>query len=213
MKKITLLKRIVLICLVLLFVMPITGCKKQPSKAEQAVAYMNAKYDDEFTFKYYAAGDSKSVAAVQSQKFPNAQEIQVRGNRRDDGTYEFWDNYVYFKYEEETKTFYKDFFEEVFQCEVTIRYSLRGIGNGLYKDFTNEMTFEEFIHNHKVFIELSVSDEKFCCKDKAEIENLIKSAIIDNNLILSTNLSVHGQGTLVIGMIEHEEFVIFRWEK
>ena len=213
MKKTTLLKRIVLICLVLLFVMPITGCKKQPSKADQAVAYMNAKYDDEFTFKYYPVGDSRSYAFLSSKKFPDA-NVQVAGEKRDDGTYKFWDNYVYFKYEEETKTFYKDFFEEVFQCEIEVEYRLQySSGTNLRKDFTDEMTFNEFIHNHDVsFYKVLVLDEKYRYKDKSEIENLVKSAIVDNNLILSANIYIDGHGTLDIAMIEHEEFVIFEWE-
>ncbi len=179
-KRGSLYRRLAAIMLVLAMLFGMTGCRLfRKSKAEQAVEYMNAKYDDEFTFKSYASGDSRSYVFLSSKKFPNA-NIQANCSRKKDGTcYDFIDNYVYCKYEDQTREFLQDFFEDVFECEVKVKYD---IGTDFNKDLTNGTTFDEFIHNSKVGIIVMVSNK--CILSDKEIEACLKDEILKEGLIL-----------------------------
>ena len=189
-KRGSLYRRAAAIMLVLAMLFGMTGCRLfRKSKAEQAVEYMNAKYDDEFTFKSYASGDSRSYVFLSSKKFPDA-NIQANCSRKKDGTcYDFIDNYVYCKYEDQTREFLQKFFEEVFECEVKVDCNLNGSGTGLNKNFTNETTFDELVHDSQYSISgLIMVSDKFNITDKDEIINRVKSHINKENIVITCSI-------------------------
>lgn len=160
MKKIIVItKRLLSISLVLILLLGVAGCMFRKSKAEAAIEYMENKYDDTFTFTHYMAGDPKSYVILKSEKFPDA-NVQVNGYSLKDGEYEFWDNYVYCKYEDETRDFLENFFECVFECEVKINYDI-GYGYISKDDLTDNTTFDEFIHSttYGIVFTVLVSDK------------------------------------------------------
>ena len=228
-KRGSLCRRAAAIMLVLAMLFGMTGCRLfRKSKAEQAVEYMNAKYDDEFTFKSYASGDSRSYVFLSSKKFPDA-NIQVNGDKQKDGSYQFWDNYLYCKYENQTRDFFKKFLEEVFQCEVYVDYDL-GYGLIPKDDLNSETTFDEFIHSttYGIVFTALVSDK--CKFKKDDIESRLKNAIIGENINItlmicdfaatSTDYECGKNGedyetkdTLHVIMKEKSKFDEFEWVK
>lgn len=180
-------KRLLSILLIFILMLGTVGCmfKQSQSKAEAAIEYMEEKYDDKFTFDGYPVGDSSSIVFLKSEKFPDA-NVQVNGNKLENGEYEFWDNYVDCKYENQTREFLKDFFESIFNCEVKV-FPLEGMGVRLSNHFDDETTLDEFIHspyNSLGDCVMVSSTFKIEDEDTEQILNKLKDRISEENIII-----------------------------
>lgn len=113
------------------------------STVDKMVAYMNEKYDDHFEYSAPFGGGpgaaSKQII-VSSEKYPEAQ-VWVQYYERD-GKAIFADNYVAYKYEEQTKVFLETLLGEVFSGEVKLQYEVGTTGT--VHDFTEDTSFEDY---------------------------------------------------------------------
>lgn len=180
--------KVIFVCMMIIFMMGATGCMKKESAADKMVAYMNEKYDDHF--EYYAPfgggpGATTTQIIVKSVKFPDA-EIWVEYYTGEGGDV-FADNYVSYKYEEQTRETLQELLNDVFHEDVKLRYSVGT--NGTINDFTNETTFEEYASNPASFIGFRA----FVLDDGSAIsfaENELKAAIEDSGFVISGSIFV-----------------------
>ena len=128
---------------VCIFMMGASGCMNRNSTADRMVAYMNEKYDDHFEYAAPFGGGPGAVSKqiiVTSEKFPKAQ-VWVECYEKD-GREIFADNYVSYKYEEQTRAALYRLMEDAFHCEAAVFY---GVGTkGTANDFTENTTFAEY---------------------------------------------------------------------
>lgn len=114
------------------------------STVDKMVAYMNDKYDDHFEYAAPFGGGpgagSKQII-VSSEQYPQAR-IWVQYYEQD-GKEVFTDNYIDYKYEEQTRAFLQELLEQVFQARVVLRYDIGS--KGTVNDFNDETTFEAYI--------------------------------------------------------------------
>lgn len=113
---------------------------------EEMVAYMNEKYDDHFEYAAPFGGGPGAVSKqiiVTSEKFPEAQ-IWVQRDEKD-GKEVFTDNYVSYKYEEQTRAFLRELLENAFHGKAAIFYGVGTRGTG--GEFADDTTFEAYISN------------------------------------------------------------------
>lgn len=121
------------------------------STVDKMVAYMNDKYDDHFEYSAPFGGGpgatSKQII-VSSEQFPEAQ-IWVQYFERD-GKEIFTDNYISYKYEEQTRNLLEDLLTEAFHSNVALFYNVGS--KGTVNQFTEQTTFEEYISDIKAKI-------------------------------------------------------------
>lgn len=114
------------------------------STVDKMVAYMNNKYDDHFEYSAPFGGGpgatSKQII-VSSEQYPEAR-VWVQYYEQD-GQEVFTDNYIDYKYEEQTRVFLQDLLEQVFQSRVVLRYDIGT--SGTVNDFNDGTTFETYI--------------------------------------------------------------------
>ncbi len=138
-----LISKAILLCISAILMTGVTGCMSNESYVDKMVAYMNEKYDD--TFEYSAPygggpGATSTQIVVKSEKYPDAQ-IWVE-YYTEDGKDIFADNYVSYKYEEQTRDVLQKLLTDVFQSDVKLRYTVGT--KGVLNNFTDNTTFDEY---------------------------------------------------------------------
>jgi len=163
-----------------LLITALSGCgnSKRPKNAvKEMIKYLSAKYGD--SFEYYAPfGGTPSSTTTQAlfscEGLPGAQIWAMC--YMEEGEYKFRDDYLWHKYEPQTRALFEEIANAAFGCETTVDYS---IGTKCYNEaFTGETTFEEFIatpHAYHFFIAV-VSNER-ADLSKEGMEANIKRAI------------------------------------
>lgn len=121
------------------------------STVDKMVAYMNDKYDDHFEYSAPFGGGpgatSKQII-VSSEKYPEAR-VWVQYYEQD-GKETFTDNYVSYKYEEQTRDLLEKLLTEAFHGSATLFYKVGS--KGTVNQFTEQTTFEEYISDIKAKI-------------------------------------------------------------
>lgn len=148
------------------------------STVDKMVAYMNEKYDDHFEYSAPFGGEpgatSKQII-VSSEQYPEAR-IWVQYYERD-GREVFTDNYISYKYEEQTRNLLEKLLADAFHGKVALFYKVGS--KGTVNQSAEQTTFEEFISDSKakigfqacVLLETSESDTS---QLKKEWEEAIK---------------------------------------
>lgn len=174
-----------ILCFMMIFLLTgVTGCmNNKESVVDKMVAYMNEKYDDHFEYSAPFGGGPDATSTqiiVTSEKCPEA-EIWVEYYTRDSNEI-FADNYVSYKYEEQTRNALQNLLEDVFDSEIKLRY---GVGSkGSVNDFTNNTSFNEFISNPASYVRFSA----FVFDNGTGIsiaEKELKQAIEDSGFVIS----------------------------
>lgn len=94
---------------------------------------------------------------------------------------------MYCKYEDKTREFLQDFFEDVFECEIKVQY---GIGGGIPKnDFDDKTTFEKYLHDSQNCIGSNIMvSNKFNLTSEKQIEDRLKNLANQNNVLISCGI-------------------------
>jgi hypothetical protein len=155
---------------------------KTESKTDKMVAYMNAKYNDHFEYSAPfggGAGATSTQIIVKSEQFPNAQ-IWVECYTRD-GKDAFADNYVDYKYEQQTKEALTSMLNDVFKCDSKLTF---GVGTkGSRNNLSNTTTFAEYIGDRDSQVGFSaVISNAYANVDTATIEAALKSNLRENGI-------------------------------
>ena len=117
---------------------------KKTSVVDMMIDYMNEKYDDHFEYAEPFGGkpgDKTKQILVKSEKYPDAKIwVEHYSQNGDDA---FADNYVSYKYENQTREALQSLLMNVFGSEVKVSYTvgLRGLRN----NFTDNTSFEQYI--------------------------------------------------------------------
>lgn len=175
--------KIFFLCLMTFLVIGVAGCMNKESVVDKMVAYMNEKYDDHFGYSAPFGGGPDATSTqiiVRSEKYPNAQ-IWVE-YYTEDGKEIFADNYVSYKYEEQTRNTLQVLLKDVFHNDIKLRYSVGT--KGTINSFTNDTSFEEYVSNPASYIGFRafVLDDGSCI---SLAENELKSAIDESGMIIS----------------------------
>lgn len=176
-------KQLLSILLAFVLLLGATGCMFKESKEEQAIEYMNNKYDDTFTFDGYAGGDSSFLLLMKCNKFPD-ETIYVTPNKDENGNYVFSDNYLFLKYKKEATEEIQNMLEYVFNCDVKLTLS-GGDGN-----LSGETSFEDFISSYQsgIFVSAIVSND-YGEINKNTIESRLKDGFKNHHMIFSAIIS------------------------
>ena len=199
------MKRLMYVILILFLILAgviLTGCStdKNRIKVEDMVAYMNEKYDDQFEYSSslgVSEGGEELKIIVKSKKYPEA-EVLVSYYKLN-GEWVYADNYVSYKYENQTKKTIQNMLEEIYNGDVNLQY---GVGTSAYlNNFTKETTFEEYISAGDASIRFNavvlINNPKSMAKQSQDV---LKKSLLDKNLIVS------GQITFVDNKYTIEEF-------
>ena len=121
------------------------------STVEKMVSYMNEKYDDHFEYLSPFGGGPGATSKqifVSSEQYPEAQ-IWVQYYKLDNKEI-FTDNYVSYKYEEQTRGLLEKLLTDAFHNNIVLFYKV-GI-KGTVNQFAEQTTFEEYISDVKAKI-------------------------------------------------------------
>lgn len=153
------------------------------STVDKMVAYMNEKYDDHFEYSAPFGGGpgatSKQII-VSSEQYPEAR-VWVQYYEQD-GEAIFADNYVAYKYENQTRTFLETLLGEVFSSEAKLRYEIGTIG--MVHDFTKDTSFEDYASSPAS----QIGFRAFIFDDGSAVslaEHNLKQALVSSGFVLS----------------------------
>ena len=174
----------IIFCMMIFLVTGVTGCmNNKESAVDKMVAYMNEKYDDHFEYSAPFGGGPDATSTqiiVTSEKYPKAQ-IWVEYYTKD-GNEIFADNYVSYKYEEQTRELLQTLLNDVFRSDVKLQY---GVGTkGTVNNFTDNTSFEEYASSSAS----RIGFRAFVMDDGSAIsiaENELKEAIENSGFVLS----------------------------
>ena len=185
-----------ILCFMMIFLLTgVTGCmNNKESVVDKMVSYMNEKYDDHFEYSAPFGGGPDATSThiiVSSEKYPEA-EIWVEYYTKDSNEI-FADNYVSYKYEEQTRNALQNLLEDVFDSEIKLRY---GVGSkGSVNDFTNNTSFKQCNLDGSEILNINsngvtIFDECSFCFASIFLNN-----IIENKNINSVNCNWAGAET------------------
>lgn len=146
---------------------------------EKMVAYMNEKYNDIFTFDSVfggSVGEKSTQITVKSKKFPN-EKIWVEF-LIEDGIEKYYDNYIDYKFEAQTKEYLTELMQSMFGSNVTVEYGVDS--GGTRNSYDDSTSFEEYIKgdsNPIVFnahIDMDISDQ-----EHKEITDIITKEFVE----------------------------------
>ena len=126
------------------------------SSSNNMTKYMEKKYNDSFTITEVTGGGigiTHHIAYATSKKYPD-HKFKIYYEEKDDS---YKDDYIQYKYEENTKEYIKSMLENIFNVDVIINYNINETNNK-FNDYT---TFDEFINSsdNGILFEALVSDE------------------------------------------------------
>jgi hypothetical protein len=147
--------------IILIIMIGVCGCMKnntnqgggakvsELSVREQVMEYINSRYDDHFTFYgrepgMYRMNDIKILG--ESEKYPGEYITVLYSKSSEDGTVFLNDNYLYFKYREQTIEFLEGVLREFFNYDLKFFYDMVSAGVNLL-ELPADATFEEYISN------------------------------------------------------------------
>ena len=167
----------------IILLLAMASCMKPKSVSSEMVAYMNEKYDDHFEYVAPFGGHVGAITTqiiVASERFPDAQ-VWVEHYTKDGKDF-FADNYVDYKYEEQTHEALLELLENVFECEVKLGFGVAS--KGTQNSFTNETTFEEYFTSAESYIGFNaVVSCDYMPESESDIEQKLLSAFADTGLI------------------------------
>lgn len=149
-------------------------------KHDKMLYYMNKKYDDKFTFNAPFGGsvgvDSTQIT-VKSSKYPDKKiwvEYVV-----ENGEEQYYDNYIDYKYENETKDYLLEVMCGIFEdANVVVEYNVDS--GGTRNNYDNLTTFEEYIKGESNPVVFSAYvDVEIKEPDQVKISNLISTRFVD----------------------------------
>jgi len=157
---------------------------KNESTVDKMVDYMNTKYSDHF--EYYAPfgggpGLTSNEIIVKSEKFPDA-EIVVAYYVQD-GEDVFIDQYIDYKYEQQTRELLQKLLEEAFECDVFLSFGVGG--TGAKNNFTDTTTFKEYISSKESYLGFNaivLKDAKDI--DSDIIESRLLAALTEHDIVI-----------------------------
>ena len=187
------MKKISILILSVILMMGVSGCmnsgknekeslgiNKTKTIHEKMVAYMNERYDDTFTFNSPFGGsvgvDSTQIT-VKSEKYPD-EKIWVE-YVVEDGEEHYYDNYIDYKYENETKEYLLKIMREIFEgSDVVVEYNVDS--GGTRNEYNESVTFEQYIKGESTPIVFSAYiNTDIREQDKERITNLITAKFVD----------------------------------
>lgn len=194
------MRKLILYILLFGFLLPtLNGCGEAGKCArinKQMVEYMNQKYDDTFTLVEISyqipEGENGGIMQiyVSSEKYPDARICVVHNPGK--GTY--WDNYLVFKYEQETRAELEEILEEVFPGRYILSYDLSHKAFAMQYS-TNDMTFEEFIAEPSSYIEFqAVVESGYSPEQEESIEAALEEAFVSRGFCCSYGLIMFDGG-------------------
>lgn len=168
-------KLISLICFILIIGL-LTGCvSNNNSPQNEIVDYMEKKYKDNFTYIDSFGGNNLTTnALLRSEKFP---EYKITSSRivEENGKVYYSDNYIQYKYKEETKKYLYDMLKKIFDSQFYLTYEIGTLGT--INDFNDKTSFDNFIkskNNNLMFTVVVSSDFVF---EESNLLNELKSKI------------------------------------
>jgi hypothetical protein len=173
-------KKALVVVVILLITLNGVSCV---SKTDKLIAYMNEKYDDNFTYAAPfggGAGASSLQVNVRSEKLQN-DEIWVEYYEKD-GEEIFADDYIARKYEAQTKEFLYETLKSALGCEVIVSY---GVGTkGSRNPFTNDTSFADYIATEASYIGfLATVSPTYKLSDREETKQKIEAAFAKNGFV------------------------------
>jgi len=187
------MKKISILILSVILMMGVSGCmntgrnekenigiNKAKTIHEKMLAYMNERYDDTFTFDSSFGGsvgiDSTQIT-VKSDKYPD-EKIWVEYVVENGEEY-YYDNYIDYKYENETKEYLLAIMCEVFNgSDVVVEYNVDS--GGTRNEYDKSITFEQYIKGESTPIVFSAYiDTEIREQDKERVIDLITAKFVD----------------------------------
>ncbi len=182
------LSRAVLFGCTLIMLTGAGGCMRRRSKTDKMVEYMNAKYDDRFEYAAPFGGGVGAATAqitVSSEKLPGAQ-IWVEYYEKD-GKEFFADNYIAYKYEQQTREALAQLLESIFMSGVKLRFSIGT--KGMANDFNDDTAFDEFKGSYSALIGFrAFVSSDYSIADREAVGEKVKAAFTDNGLVASGSI-------------------------
>ena len=145
--------------------------------------YINDKYpEDNFTFNRSISGDlgsSDRNIYVKSEKFPNYNISLLL--TKVDGVEVINDNYLYFKFKEQTQQLIKEILSEILGVDYKFFYGIPpSVG---VKSFPGDLQFEDYISDTLSLIDFSVVvSPEYRLGDQAAFEETLKKAFGKRNI-------------------------------
>jgi hypothetical protein len=176
--------RLVYLALSAVLMIGVCGCMKNEPTIDKMVEYMNSKYSDHFEYSTPFGGGPGAISTqiiVKSEEYPDA-KVWVEHYKQDDKDY-FADNYVDYKYEQQTREILQKLLEGIYKCDVKLNFNIGT--KGTRNSFTADTTFDEYIANpnSRIGFRAFVSNE-YGQINKERVEEEMRSAITNTNIII-----------------------------
>ena len=182
------------------------------SAHDKMLNYMNEKYDDEFTYKS-PFGGSVGIDAwqiiVSSKKYPNA-DVWVE-YLIEDGKEEFYDNYIDYKYEEQTREYLQKLLKESFGEEIRLVYN---VGSGGTRNmYDAKITFEEYIkgRDNPICFSADINTELYDLNQEKIISEITNAFIVENNMRVVGKLYFQKNETSLFFITNEDGIETYKW--
>ena len=173
-------KTVFLLCLILLTVIGLSGCRRHGATIDRMMEHLAQKYpDDTFIFDYdNTALLSSGVRIVaHSERFPD-KEIEVVCYNYGE-TERYYDTYLGIKYEDQTREYFTNLFTTAFEANCSVLYSRNTFCDIRQPD--KDVSLEKYVADASSHIELEVHME-YCPVDWRETLNKVKGLLADYNI-------------------------------
>lgn len=156
-------KTVFLLCLILLTVIGLSGCRRHGATIDRIMEHLAQKYpDDTFIFDYdntaFFSQDEVKIVA-HSERFPDKEIEAVCYNYGE--TEDYYDTYLGIKYEDQTREYFTQLFANAFHtnCSVSLSTNIPTWDHG------DDMPFDEYI---ATYLSDFTAHVDYCPKDGKE---------------------------------------------
>lgn len=188
----TFIRAVTAILITIMIMIGATGCmqnKNNKVDKNAMISYMEKKYNDEFTYVDSFGGSYDGTSyqiLVSSKNLPN-NRITV-GYYFVDGREYYTDNYMQYKYLEQTRNHLVSLFKDAIGFDVLVAYGVSS--TGIKNNFDDSTSFEEFIKSsdNRLLFNIVVSPECDVINTKEKIASDLKKAIEENLITCVTDI-------------------------
>ena len=180
-------KTVFLLCLILLTVIGLSGCRRHGATIDRIMEHLAQKYpDDTFIFDYDNTALLLSGVRIvaHSERFPDKEIEAVCYNYGE--TEDYYDTYLGIKYEDQTREYFTQLFANAFHtnCSVTLSPYYHPLSHG------DDMPFDEYLASYCCEFSARVD---YCPKDGKEtlekVTELLAGLKLDCSIYFADDLN------------------------
>ena len=155
---------------------------------DNALSYLNGKYDDSFTSKGYSSSnwayEHSSITFI-SERYPDA-VVEVRIYKNDDGTYSYQDNYFKCYMHNEAVAYFERIVDGVEPLTVKVRFP-----STVWSDeLNNAASFDEWRTNGNCMVDVFfITQQELTDNEKDNVVNDVASSSISGTVTFCTTSS------------------------